>query len=193
MAGTVYDKSHSDMRPADDFGPGKMLSPIERNTAFFEDSPDAFEKAGREQDKQFKQGAVIGEDASVAREALSAPSVVDDDKVRTAISSITQQAGEARQRMMDTLAFQRGVMMVSREAYRLEAKDKNFALRNAFFGAWGYRSGEEIQEDLIKRAEALPQLREALETIGRTKGNSIESQDWDTLTKLAREPRGFKP
>ena len=193
LAGAVYDKSHSDMRPADDFGPGKMLSPIERNTAFYEDSPDAFEKAGREQDKQFKQGAVIGEDASVAREALSAPSVVDDDKVRTAISSITQQAGEARQRMMDTLAFQRGVMMVSREAYRLEAKDKNFALRNAFFGAWGYRSGEEIQEDLIKRAEALPQLREALETIGRTKGNSIESQDWRILTKLTREPRGFRP
>lgn len=193
LAGAVYDKSHSDMRPADDFGPGKMLSPIERNTAFYEDSPDAFEKAGREQDKQFKQGAVIGADASVAREALSAPSVVDDDKVRTAISSITQQAGEARQRMMDTLAFQRGVMMVSREAYRLEAKDKNFALRNAFFGAWGYRSGEEIQEDLIKRAEALPQLREALETVGRTRGNSIESQDWQVLTKLAREPRGFRP
>ena len=193
LAGAVYDKSHSDMRPADNFGPGKMLSPIERNTAFYEDSPDAFEKAGREQDKQFKQGAVIGEDASVAREALSAPSVVDDDKVRTAVSSITQQAGDARQRMMDTLAFQRGVMMVSREAYRLEAKDKNFALRNAFFGAWGYRSGEEIQEDLIKRAEALPQLREALETVGRTRGNSIESQDWRILTKLTREPRGFRP
>ena len=193
LAGAVYDKSHSDMRPADDFGPGKMLSPIERNTAFYEDSPDAFEKAGREQDKQFKQGAVIGADASVAREALSAPSVVDDDKVRTAISSITQQAGDARQRMMDTLAFQRGVMMVSREAYRLEAKDKNFALRNAFFEALGYRSGEEIQEDLIKRAEALPQLREALETIGRTRGNSVESQDWGTLTKLAREPRWFRP
>ncbi len=193
LAGAVYDKSHSDMRPADNFGPGKMLSPIERNTAFYEDSPDAFEKAGREQDKQFKQGAVIGEDASVAREALSAPSVVDDDKVRTAVSSITQQAGDARQRMMDTLAFQRGVMMVSREAYRLEAKDKNFALRNAFFGAWGYRSGEEIQEDLIKRAEALPQLREALETVGRTRGNSIESLDWQTLTNLAREPRGFRP
>ena len=54
----------------------------------------------------------------------------------------------------------------AKEAYSMENDDKNFALRNTFLGAWGYRSGDQIQDDLRSWASGNPVLQEQIEKIG---------------------------
>lgn len=89
------------------------------------------------------------------------------------------------------LDFERGLLLVARDAYAKENDSKNFALRNAFLFAWGYRSGEQIQEDLKKRSESVPELRQKLMEIGSTGRNELSEKEWRGLVELARLPRLF--
>ena len=88
--------------------------------------------------------------------------------------------------------FDRGVVLVAREAYNKENQDKNFALRNAFLAGWGYRNGDEIQEDLRAWAASSSALQDRLEKIGANDRDYVSQDDWKSLVEIARQPKGIR-
>ena len=119
------------------------------------------------------------------------PSVTRAD-VDNSYSQTVSEQQDTRQKQIDRMNFDRGVVLVSKEAYGLEHEDKNFALRNAFLGAWGYRSGDEIQADLRAWAQATPQFREQLQKIGASDRDYLTSEDWERMVEIGRIPRGVR-
>lgn len=87
------------------------------------------------------------------------------------------------QRDMD---FERGVLILSREAYRRANNDEKWAIQNAFFGGLGYRNPSELQDKLREIANDHPELREEIRSIGAEGRGGRERIEWERLAGLAR-------
>ena len=165
------------------FGPGTIVSAREMNQGVLEQAQADLARSAGEYSARVPRSL----DAVDAGETGAAGAVEAEVSARQqAVSSNMQRAGA-------NIDFERGVLLVAQDAYRKENDDKNFALRNAFLFAWGYRSGGEIQDDMRARSEEMPQLKEMLERIGRSSKDELDEKDWRGLVELARQPRGLRP
>lgn len=192
FAGEQYVRAGGAVSPADRFGPGTVVSAIERNAEVFEASSANVQREAR------SNAAKISE---ISGSTLNASSVGDvmNAEASVGVQQFDAQHGQfvashqgnqqAREKQMN---FDRGVMLVAREAYNLEHQDKNFALRNAFMGGWGYRNGDQIQEDLRSWAANNPTLNDRLEQIGASDRDYVSQSDWEHLVEIARQPKGIR-
>lgn len=192
FAGEQYVRAGGAVSPADRFGPGTVVSAIERNADVFEAGAANLQRTADDNDARIEQissstlnastvGAVMNAEASVG--------VQQFDAQHGQFVASHQSARQAREKQMN---FDRGVMLVAREAYNLEHQDKNFALRNAFMGGWGYRNGDQIQEDLRSWAATNPTLNDRLEQIGASNRDYVSQSDWEHLVEIARQPKGIR-
>ena len=170
-----------------------MTSPIARQEQVFEVAPRAVDVA--EKTNQARYEAVSSEtlDTEVNTIARDQSLTVAETGLKADYEGFVRehQAGkDANERRMN---FDRGVILLSKEAYSMENDDKNFALRNAFLGAWGYRSGDQIQDDLRSWASGNPVLQEQIEKIGAGQSDSVSSEVWENLVSIARQPKGVRP
>lgn len=192
FAGEQYVRAGGAVSPADRFGPGTVVSAIERNAEVFEASSANVQR---------EAGSNAAKISEISGSTLNASSVGDvvNAGASAGINQFDAQHGQfvashqsnqqAREKQMN---FDRGVMLVAREAYNMEHQDKNFALRNAFMGGWGYRNGDQIQEDLRSWAANNPTLNDRLEQIGAADRDYVSQSDWEHLVEIARQPKGIR-
>lgn len=193
MASEFHFERMRGVESGETFGPGSMTSPIARQEQVFEEAPrvvDAAEKANRARYEATSSETLEAEVNTIARD--QAPTAAETDLRAEHEGFVREhQAGkDSNERRMN---FDRGVILLSKEAYSMENDDKNFALRNAFLGAWGYRSGDQIQDDLRSWASGNPVLQEQIEKIGAGQGDSVSSEVWENLVSIARQPKGIRP
>ena len=192
FAGEQHVRAGGAVSPSDRFGLGTVVSAIERNADVFEAGAANLQRAADGNDARIEQisgstlnastvGAVMNAEASVG--------VQQFDAQQGQFVASHQSTRQAREKQMN---FDRGVMLVAREAYNLEHQDKNFALRNAFMGGWGYRNGDQIQEDLRSWAATNPTLNDRLEQIGAADRDYVSQSDWEHLVEIARKPKGIR-
>lgn len=192
FAGEQHVRAGGAVSPADRFGPGTVVSAVERNADVFEAGPANVQRIAD------SNAAKIGE---ISGSSLNASTVGDvmNSGVSEGAEQFDAQHGQfvashqsTRQAREKQMNFDRGVMLVAREAYNLEHQDKNFALRNAFMGGWGYRNGDQIQEDLRSWAANNPTLNNRLEQIGASDRDYVSQSDWEHLVEIARQPKGIR-
>lgn len=192
FAGEQHVRAGGAVSPSDRFGPGTVVSAIQRNADVFEAGAANLQRTADDNDARIEQissstlnastvGAVMNAEASVG--------VQQFDALHGQFVASHQSTRQAREKQMN---FDRGVMLVAREAYNLEHQDKNFALRNAFMGGWGYRNGDQIQEDLRSWAATNPTLNDRLEQIGAADRDYVSQSDWEHLVEIARQPKGIR-
>lgn len=78
-------------------------------------------------------------------------------------------------------AFDRGVLLLTRESYRRENHDKNYALRNAFFFGLGYSAPSEIAAAVRERAQKDEAFARNIARIGSRPQSEISEDDWKQL------------
>ena len=193
MASEVHFERMKGVEAGEIFGPGSMTSPIARQEQVFEAAPRAVEAAEQINRARYQAASSETLDAEVNTIARDQTTTAAGTGLRADYEGFVRehQAGkDVNERRMN---FDRGVIMLSKEAYSMENDDKNFALRNAFLGAWGYRSGDQIQDDLRSWASGNPVLQEQIEKIGAGHSDSVSSEVWENLVSIARQPKGVRP
>lgn len=85
---------------------------------------------------------------------------------------------------LSVAAFERGVLLLTRESYRRENQDKNYALRNAFFFGLGYSAPSEIASGLREKAERNPELARGIAAFGERSRGDVSGKDWEKLRSL---------
>lgn len=191
FAGDQHVRTVMSAAPSDRFGPGTFVSANLRNGAVFEAAGTRVDQADAENRARLEEASTATRE-EVADSALTTVSSAGSSDLQMDFQQFVaahQGDAQARARRMN---FDRGVMLVAREAYSKENQDKNFALRNAFLAGWGYRSGDEIQEDLRSWAADSPALRDRLERIGAADSDRVSEDDWKVMTEIARQPRGIR-
>lgn len=192
FAGEQHVRAGGAVSPADRFGPGTVVSAVDRNADVFEAGPANVQRIAD------SNAARIGE---ISGSTLNASTVGDvmNARVSEGAEQFDAQHGQfvashqsSQQTREKQMNFDRGVMLVAREAYNMEHQDKNFALRNAFMGGWGYRNGDQIQEDLRSWAADNPTLNNRLEQIGASDRDYVSQSDWEHLVEIARQPKGIR-
>lgn len=182
LGGDIADAKKLSVSPQDSFGPGTMASAVEMNVPLLDQARNDLKRTAADFSARVPQSLP----------ALDVGEVGNSEVVQADVTARRQEiAGQMGTQKAD-LDFERGLLLVARDAYARENDSKNFALRNAFLFAWGYRSGEQIQEDMRQRAEAMPELRESLIRVGRSYQSHLDDKDWRGLIELARQPRGFR-
>lgn len=182
LGGDIADAKKLSLSPQDPFGPGTMVSAVEMNVPLLDQARNDLKRTAADFSARVPQSLP----------ALDVGEVGNSEVVQADVTARRQEiAGQMGTQKAD-LDFERGLLLVARDAYAKENDSKNFALRNAFLFAWGYRSGEQIQEDMRQRAEAMPELRESLIRVGRSHQSHLDDKDWRGLIELARQPRGFR-
>lgn len=192
FAGEQHVRAGGSITPADRFGPGTVVSAVERNADVFEAGPANVERAAENNVATIEKISGVTLNASAVGDVMtSAPSetVQQFDAQHGQYVAQHQNSTQARVSRMN---FDRGVVLVARGAYHKENQDKNFALRNAFLAGWGYRNGDEIQEDLRAWATSNPALRDRLEKIGASDRDFVSQDDWKSLVEIARQPKGIR-
>lgn len=144
------------------------------------------------------QKASASYDARLEAEATNMPTPVTPEEVRHPERQssfekefvVTQGAltGALHSNLSDA-AFERGLLLLTRESYRRENRDKNYALRNAFFFGLGYSAPSEIVAELREKAERNPDLARSIADLGATSRGNISSHDWGTLRNLLGKKR----
>lgn len=139
------------------------------------------------------QKASASHDTRLEAEATNMPTPVTPEEVRHPERqssfekefAVTQGAltGALHSNLSDA-AFERGLLLLTRESYRRENCDKNYALRNAFFFGLGYSAPSEIAAELREKAERNPDLARSIADLGATSRGNISSHDWGTLRNL---------
>lgn len=181
LGGDIADARNLSVSPQDPFGPGTMVSAVEMNVPLLDQARNDLKRTAADFSARVPQSLP----------ALDVGEVGNSEVVQADVTARRQEiAGQMGTQNAD-LDFERGLLLVARDAYAKENDSKNFALRNAFLFAWGYRSGEQIQEDMRQRAEAMPELRESLIRVGRSHQSHLDDKDWRGLIELARQPRGI--
>ena len=84
-------------------------------------------------------------------------------------------------------SFERGVLLLTREAYRRDNHDKNYALRNAFFFGLGYSAPSEIASGIREKAAGNPELARSISSLGLRSRGEISNEDWIALQSLLRQ------
>lgn len=192
FAGEQHVRAGGAVSPADRFGPGTVVSAVDRNADVFEAGPANVQRIAD------SNAARIGEISGSTLNASTVGDVMNAgvsggaeqfDAQHGQFVTSHQSSQQTREKQMN---FDRGVMLVAREAYNMEHQDKNFALRNAFMGGWGYRNGDQIQEDLRFWAANNPTLNNRLEQIGASDRDYVSQSDWEHLVEIARQPKGIR-
>ncbi len=192
FAGEQHVRAGGAVSPSDRFGPGTVVSAIERNSDVFEAGAANLQRATDGNDARIEQISGSTLNASTVGDVMNAGAsagVRQFDAQHGQFVASHQNNQQAREKQMN---FDRGVMLVAREAYNMEHRDKNFALRNAFMGGWGYRNGDQIQEDLRSWAANNPTLNDRLEQIGASDRDYVSQSDWEHLVEIARQPKGIR-
>lgn len=192
FAGEQHVRAGGAVSPADRFGPGTVVSAIERNADVFEAGAANLQRTVDDNDARIEQISSSTLNASTVGAVMNAEASVGVQQVDAQHGQFVashQSNQQAREKQMN---FDRGVMLVAREAYNMEHRDKNFALRNAFMGGWGYRNGDQIQEDLRSWAANNPTLNNRLEQIGASDRDYVSESDWEHLVEIARQPKGIR-
>lgn len=192
FAGEQHVRAGGAVSPSDRFGPGTVVSAIERNSDVFEAGAANLQRATDGNDARIEQISGSTLNASTVGDVMNAGAsagVRQFDAQHGQFVASHQSSQQAREKQMN---FDRGVMLVAREAYNMEHRDKNFALRNAFMGGWGYRNGDQIQEDLRSWAANNPTLNDRLEQIGASDRDYVSQSDWEHLVEIARQPKGIR-
>lgn len=192
FAGEQHVRAGGAVSPSDRFGPGTVVSAIERNANVFEAGAANLQRAADGNAARIEQ--ISGSTLNVATvgdvvNAGASAGANQFDAQHGQFVASHQSSQQTREKQMN---FDRGVMLVAREAYNMEHKDKNFALRNAFMGGWGYRNGDQIQEDLRSWAANNPTLNDRLEQIGASDRDYVSESDWEHLVEIARQPKGIR-
>lgn len=192
FAGEQHVRAGGAVSPSDRFGPGTVVSAIERNSDVFEAGAANLQRATDGNDARIEQISGSTLNASTVGDVMNAGAsagVRQFDAQHGQFVASHQSNQQAREKQMN---FNRGVMLVAREAYNMEHRDKNFALRNAFMGGWGYRNGDQIQEDLRSWAANNPTLNDRLEQIGASDRDYVSQSDWEHLVEIARQPKEIR-
>lgn len=192
FAGEQYVRAGGAVSPSDRFGPGTVVSAIERNADVFEAGPANLQRVADGNAARIEQISGSTLNAATVGDVVNAGAsagVNQFDAQQGQFVASHQSNQQAREKQMN---FDRGVMLVAREAYNMEHQDKNFALRNAFMGGWGYRNGDQIQEDLRSWAANNPTLNDRLEQIGASDRDYVSQSDWEHLVEIARQPKGIR-
>ncbi len=156
------------------FGTSSVVSAKEANQEAFEGFSTAFAK----------ESAAM--DAKVPEKTFETPTMetpsIDETYARR---SFELESGRERSRA--NLDLERGILLLSREAYRLDNEDKNYAIRNAYFGALGYRSTDEIQDKLRDQAYENPDVAQVVRDIGSRNRANVSDQDWKKLDEVTKK------
>lgn len=192
FAGEQHVRAGGAVSPSDRFGPGTVVSAIERNANVFEARAANLQRAADGNAARIEQISGSTLNAATVGDVVNAGAsagINQFDAQHGQFVASHQSNQQAREKQMN---FDRGVMLVAREAYNMEHQDKNFALRNAFMGGWGYRNGDQIQEDLRSWAANNPTLNDRLEQIGAADRDYVSQSDWEHLVEIARQPKGIR-
>lgn len=192
FAGEQHVRAGGAVSPSDRFGPGTVVSSIERNADVFEAGLANVQRVADSNETKISEISGSTLNVSTVGDVMNVGASVgvrQFDAQHGQFVASHQSTRQAREKQMN---FDRGVMLVAREAYNLEHQDKNFALRNAFMGGWGYRNGDQIQEDLRSWAATNPTLNDRLEQIGAADRDYVSQLDWEHLVEIARQPKGIR-
>lgn len=195
LAGSLHDQSAASVSPQDHFGPGTFVSANERNAQVFEAAQKNVGEANTANRQRLGELQAQTLDAAVSQDVMSSAPIAPLVTRAQVNASYEQTVGDqvrTRQAQIKRMNFDRGVVLVAKEAYQMEHEDKNFALRNAFLGAWGYRTGDEIQQDIRAWAHDTPLLGEKLQQIGASDRDYLTSDDWEQLVDIGRQPKGIR-
>lgn len=192
FAGEQYVRAGGAVSPSDRFGPGTVVSAIERNADVFEAGPANLQRVADGNAARIEQISGSTLNASTVGADMNAEASVGVQQFDAQHGQFVASHQSTRQAREKQMNFDRGVMLVAREAYNLEHQDRNFALRNAFMGGWGYRNGDQIQEDLRSWAANNPTLNDRLEQIGASNRDYVSQSDWEHLVEIARQPKGIR-
>lgn len=192
FAGEQHVRAGGAVSPADRFGPGTVVSAVDRNADVFEAGPANVQRIADSNAARIREISGSTLNASTVGDVMNAgvsEGAEQFDAQHGQFVTSHQSSQQTREKQMN---FDRGVMLVAREAYNMEHQDKNFALRNAFMGGWGYRNGDQIQEDLRFWAANNPTLNNRLEQIGASDRDYVSQSDWEHLVEIARQPKGIR-
>ena len=107
-------------------------------------------------------------------------------------SQVLEQKGNSRigrEWQTAETSFERGLLLLSRESYRRDNADKNYALRNAFFFGLGYKSPEEISSELRARAAKDSKFAQVVSDIGSRSLRGLTEADWERLLDFSKPRR----
>ena len=192
FAGEQHVRAGGSITPADRFGPGTVVSAVERNADVFEAGPANVERAAANNVAKIEEISGTTLNTSTIQDAMSSAPIDGAQQFDAQHGQFVAQHQNSTQAQISRMNFDRGVVLVAREAYNKENQDKNFALRNAFLSGWGYRNGDEIQEDLRAWATSSPALQDRLEKIGASDRDYVSQDDWKSLVEIARQPKGIR-
>lgn len=192
FAGEQHVRTGENISPADRFGPGTVVSAVERNADVFEAGPANVERAEANNVAKIEDISGTTLNTSTIQDAMSSAPIEGAQQFDAQHGQLVAQHQNSTQARISRMNFDRGVVLVAREAYNKENQDKNFALRNAFLAGWGYRNGDEIQEDLRAWAASSPALQDRLEKIGASDRDYVSQDDWKSLVEIARQPKGIR-
>lgn len=192
LAGEQYGSMASAATPASSFGPGSIISANERNEKVFAAAHANVERAVSDNEQRIQAIQDGAMDGAVSQDVMKRDSGASMEQFEAEHQQFVVRQQDSTQAKIRQMNFDRGVMLVAREAYDKENQDKNFALRNAFLAGWGYRSGDEIQEDLRAWSNDTPVLRDRLEKIGANDQDHVSREDWESLVEIARLPKGVR-
>lgn len=192
FAGEQHVRAGENISPADRFGPGTVVSAVERNADVFEAGPANVERAAANNVAKIEDISGTTLNTSTIQDAMSSAPIEGAQQFDAQHGQLVAQHQNSPQARISRMNFDRGVVLVAREAYNKENQDKNFALHNAFLAGWGYRNGDEIQEDLRAWAASSPALQDRLEKIGASDRDYVSQDDWKSLVEIARQPKGIR-
>lgn len=192
FAGEQHVRAGGNVSPADRFGPGTIVSAVERNADVFEAASINVELAVDNNAAKINEISATTLNASTVGDVMSSTPSESVQRFDAQHGQFVAQHQNSTQARISRMNFDRGVVLVAREAYNKENQDKNFALRNAFLAGWGYRNGDEIQEDLRAWAASNPALQDRLEKIGASDRDYVSQDDWKSLVEIARQPKGIR-
>ncbi len=192
FAGEQHVRAGGNVSPADRFGPGTIVSAVERNADVFEAASINVELAVDNNAAKINEISATTLNASTVGDVMSSTPSESVQRFDAQHGQFVAQHQNSTQARISRMNFDRGVVLVAREAYNKENQDKNFALRNAFLAGWGYRNGDEIQEDLRAWAASSPALQDRLEKIGASDRDYVSQDDWKSLVEIARQPKGIR-
>ena len=160
------------------FGPGRMSSAKSRVADVYESSDGFLSEGNAENQKRFTQ------------EIETLPTPVSPNEMRypeergdfnTEFEEVRALGAFSREGAANDATFERGLLLLTRESYRRENADKNYAVRNAFFFGLGYESPTEISSGLREKALRDPELTNLITKIGSQNQNEVSASDWDAL------------
>lgn len=192
FAGEQHVRVGGNVSPADRFGPGTIVSAVERNADVFEAASINVELAVDNNAAKINEISATTLNASTVGDVMSSTPSESVQRFDAQHGQFVAQHQNSTQARISRMNFDRGVVLVAREAYNKENQDKNFALRNAFLAGWDYRNGDEIQEDLRAWAASNPALQDRLEKIGASDRDYVSQDDWKSLVEIARQPKGIR-